>query len=181
MEHLVEGAIFSLENFFWLWGRRFHLDGSHDIPHNHRMKRVHNSLNIMLACLAMAGMFNWVSTCCCGRSMVLEALEGGCASESHEHEGGLADCDHHHGHVAHHLPGQHDSGCHKRGAEQFLGAQDGRDDSLADSTPISVPIPVLLARAPVWTPRLGRVGQADDVRQDMAQALGWIETLRLLI
>ena len=145
------------------------------------MKRAYNTLTIALAFMATAGMLNWVSTCCCGRSLILEAMEGGCATESHEHEGGLADCNHHHGHVAHHLPGQHDSGCHKRGAEQFLGAQDGRDDSAAWSVPISVPIPVLLARAPVWTPRLGRASQVDDVRRDKAQALGRLETLRLLI
>ena len=145
------------------------------------MRRIHNSLTIMLACLAMAGMFNWVSTCCCGRSLILEAMEGGCASETHEHEGGLADCDHHHGHVAHHLPGQHDSGCHKRGAEQFLGAQDGRDDFLAYSAPILLPIPVLLDRAPIGAAGEGRASQVDDVRRDKAQALGRLDVVRLLI
>jgi len=134
------------------------------------MKRVHNSLTIALACLAMAGMFNWVSTCCCGRSLILEVLEGG-----------LADCDHHHSHVAHHLPGQHDSGCHKRGAEQFLGEQDGWDDSLACSAPISLPISVFLAPGPMGSAGEGRASQVDDVRRDKVQALGRLEAVRLLI
>ncbi|MBW2702030.1 MAG: hypothetical protein JRF33_14530 [Deltaproteobacteria bacterium] len=145
------------------------------------MRRIHNTLTITLAFMATAGMLNWVSTCCCGRSLILEAMEGGCASETHGHEGGLADCDHHHGHVAHHLPGQHDSGCHKRGAEQFLGEQDGWDDSLACSAPILLPIPVFLAPGPMGSAGEGRASQVDDVRRDKAQALGRLEAVRLLI
>jgi hypothetical protein len=66
------------------------------------------------AILLTLGVFNWCTTCCCGNSMILEILHGGCAP--HEDETG---------HPADRHPDNNDQHpCHKPGGSAFLAASD---------------------------------------------------------
>ncbi len=61
------------------------------------------------AALAVAGVLNWATTCCCGHSTVLELLEGSCQP--------------HDDNDSHHAAGHQDGDsfpCHKGSGAQFL-------------------------------------------------------------
>ena len=88
------------------------------------------SIAVLPAVLLTLGVLNWATTCCCGNSLVLEILHGGCEHHGEEHEG--------RSHPAH-----DPLSCHKQGGDTFLvAANPDIPDSPAviitpaDSTPV---------------------------------------------
>jgi hypothetical protein len=72
--------------------------------------------------LILAAMLNWSTTCCCGESMFVEIVRGGCVAHQ--------DGDGHHGHgpagTGH--SGRHRHSCHKGWGSSFVPAQASEQD-----------------------------------------------------
>lgn len=88
--------------------------------------------------LVLVALGNWETTCCCGRSCLLEFLQGGCGEHG-------ADAHHPHGHHA-----GDDTGCYKDGAENFLASQPDalRPDLSAGGGPAMYPAGVVAWSGP---------------------------------
>lgn len=68
------------------------------------MSTRHTTPALLIACVLTLSLVNWCTTCCCGRPMIIELLEGGCeCGHDHEH----LDRDHEHA-SAHQHDGDHD-------------------------------------------------------------------------
>lgn len=66
----------------------------------------------LIACLALAGLVNHATTCCCGDSLLLELIVASCGCDAHKHDR----------HAASHHPGPdgRDHTCYKSGSRAFL-------------------------------------------------------------
>jgi len=86
----------------------------------------------LVACLALTGLFNYATTCCCGDPLLLELIAESCGHDAHAHD--RERLQHHSGP----LGAAH--ACYKAGSQAFLEAPDGQ------------PGPEARASHPAWAP-----------------------------